>query len=773
MAYGLEYRSEWAMMDGLNTVRVSIFDTDTLTDDPPTIVNLTPSGNPLLISIIDNDKNKYKAIKSRQAKIEVLTSSEIGFETFADAADNRYYVEVRLNPDTTNKGLFFGYLSLADNSEDFLPDPNILVLTATDHLGMLKDIPLTTGAGLNPTGKSKMIDYLSWALRKTGLNLQIMAVNNLRHGTTSLTIGASGGPTQATFSFAGQYIVIDAITSFFYVGQSITISGTTSNNGSVTVTNVDTSSPSVTVVYIDAPIVSESATSCVFTDDTSDEYFYNHYLDAKTFEAEIGACEDCYTVIEKILGYDCFVTQYNGQWWIFRIDEWDSNSIYVTEYDYLGEFVSFHSPTNYNIFIGRDEDIKPYLADWRLSAERPHGEVKLVFNYENPKEIPCNVDFERGDLIGDDGTEEVEEVTYTRKKYELDCWESYFSGPSGDEPATVDIEVKRLFNELGYEDSRYINIPPTSGEFTFIMSEGMTVEAGDKFELSVTRRIDGNPGGTGTYRDPSLQIRLYGDDGTYWTCRGGNTLSSSPKVWTQCDATFTTDQRHFWFEGLLEDDQREPVSTYDSDGLPFPVSGVVKICVFQSSLWGGTYATKIDKIDFTYYPRINGAYQKYSGQHQKVTRNPEDYLAKLDETVYVSDSPKPLLKGGIFRQIDADTFKLCKVWYPYNVFPSGLSGSYDSAHPYGEVQIRSVFNQYRDAYRIFVGSINGLTEDWPDLIHKYSILDVNPNTNNRYFMLSSFEQNWKTGLMSGVWMEVWRSPGKAYTEDREFKYISQ
>lgn len=773
MAYGLEYRSEWAMMDGLNTVRVSIFDTDTLTDDPPTIVNLTPSGNPLLISIIDNDKNKYKAIKSRQAKIEVLTSSEIGFETFADAADNRYYVEIRLNPDTTNKGLFFGYLSLADNSEDFLPDPNILILTATDHLGMLKDIPLTTGAGLNPTGKSKMIDYLSWALRKTGLNLQIMAVNNLRHGTTSLTIGASGGPTQATFSFAGQYIVIDAITSFFYVGQSLTISGTTSNNGSVTVTNVDTSSPSVTVVYIDAPIVSESATSCVFTDDTSDEYFYNHYLDAKTFEAEIGSCEDCYTVIEKILGHDCFVTQYNGQWWIFRIDEWDSNSIYVTEYDYLGAFVSFHSPTNYNIFIGRDEDIKPYLADWRLSAERPHGFTKLTFNYEYPKEIPCNKDFSAGDYIEDLTEEVVDGETMYPKSYQLSCWNFWKQDvPGGSDyhatPTLGEVFIKRIFNQYDYEFQRYVVMTyPTYPNPNIIESEGIEVSIGDKFDFGFDYRfstdIDDGP-----FTNSHSQIRLEGTDGSVYFLDGNGEWLLSDSTWS-INYSFLQD-----YYNTDDEDMSEWKSFYIQDIDRIPVDGKIFIVIN----WGNysqlsSRELYIKDVSFTYYPFVNGSHTRYTGQYQKVTRNPEDYLAKLDETVYVSDSPKPILKGGIFRQIDVDTFKLCKVWYPYNVFPSGLSGSYDSAHPYGEIQIRSVFNQYRDAYRIFEGSINGLTEDWPDLIHKYSILDVNPNTNNRYFMLSSFEQNWKTGLMSGVWMEVWKSPGKAYTEDREFKYISQ
>jgi len=769
MSYGLEYRSEWLMMDDANIVRVSIFDTDTITDDPPTIVSLTPGGNPLVISVIDNDRDKYKPIKSKQAKIEVLTSSEVGFETFADGSDNKYYVEIRINPDGDNKALFIGYLSLADNQEDFLPDPNVLVLTATDHLGMLKDIPLTTSGGLNPSGKSKMIDYLSWSLRKTGYNLPIYVVNNLRHGMSELT-------AYSTFSFAGQYIVISGITEFFYIGQNITITGTTSNNGSVKVTNVDNTGLA-TVVYIDTAIVSETATAAVFTDDSSDEYFYNHYIDAKTFEDDIGTCENCYSVIEKILGYDCFVTQFNGAWWIFRIDEWDENQIYVTEYDYAGAFVSFHDPTDYNISLGRDETVSPRLADWLLTADRPYGMTKLTYNFELPREIPCNNDFERGDLIGDDGTEVVDEVTYIRKKYELDCWDKLWSSTTGDQAATIDIEVKRLFNEFDYEDSRYINFPQElTGKFHFIRSEAIPVTAGDKMTVDITRSLKDNISGTSVTTDQCLQVRLTADDGTYWTHHGRTSAANDYPRWRQCAAGFEIDDLDLeWYviEEDLDDDQRLPVNLYDGETAPFPKDGTIQICVFASNLYRDDTDTRIHKIDFEYIPKINGTFAKFKGQHQKVTRTPASYFAKIDDTVYISDSPKPILKGGIFRQIDTYTFVLCKTWYPYNVFPGGLAGHYDSCHPYGEVQIRSVFNQYRNANRIFTGTINGLNDNWPDMIYKYSITDLNFNTNGRYFMLSSFEQNWKSGFMSGTWVEVWQTPGKGYTEDREFKYISQ
>ena len=772
MAYGLEYRSEWKMMNDTDIVRVSIFDTDTITDDPPTIVNMVPSGNPLTISIIDNDRDKYKAIKSRQAKIEVLTSNEVGFETFADGHDNKYRVEIRLHPDGANTAIFFGFLSLADNQEDFLPDPNVLVLTATDHLGMLKDIPMTMPSGANPSGKSKMIDYLTWCLRKTGLDLEVYSVNNLRHGSGNLT-------NAATFSASGNYFVTAGLlTDFFYAGQIITISGTTSNNGTFTVESVDNSGLITQVTLTTAITTGEVATGAAFVDETSQEYFYDHYLDAKTFEDEIGTCEDCYTVIEKILGYDCFITQYAGRWWIFRIDEWDLNDIYVLRYTYDGTVTSFEAGTTYNKSVGRGESLSPVLADWLVTADRPHKFDKLTYRYEMPREIPCNPEYERGDLIGDDGTEVVDDITYTRKKYNLDCWDKQWSSITGDQAATIDIQVKRLFNELDYEQYRYINIPQeNTGKFHFIRSEAIPVEAGDKMTIDITRSLSANISGTSTYTDQCLQVRLYGSDGTYWTHHGRTSAPNEYPYWRQCFTEFEIDDLDLeWYviEGDLDDDQRNQISLYDGETAPFPIDGEIQICVFASNLYRDDADTRIHKIDFEYIPRVNGTFKKYTGQYQKVTSDETRNIAKIDDEVFISDSPKPIYKGGIFRQISTYVFKLCKRWFPYNVF--GLTLPQDGnvyAHPYGEVQIRSVFNQYRNANRVFTGSIKGLSGDWPDLIHKYTLTDTNPNTNDRFFMLASFEQNWKSGYMSGTWIEVYKEPGKGYSEDREFKYISQ
>jgi hypothetical protein len=88
-------------------------------------------------------------------------------------------------------------------------------------------------------------------------------------------------------------------------------------------------------------LVSETAAAAVFLDYNSQFHWYDVvYLDAKTFESEIGESENCYTVLEKILGEDCFITQWKGNWWIFRLDEMENNPVYVAEFDLVGTYIS-------------------------------------------------------------------------------------------------------------------------------------------------------------------------------------------------------------------------------------------------------------------------------------------------------------------------------------------------------------------------------------------------------------------------------------------------
>jgi hypothetical protein len=51
--------------------------------------------------------------------------------------------------------------------------------------------------------------------------------------------------------------------------------------------------------------------------------------------------------------------------------------------------------------------------------------------------------------------------------------------------------------------------------------------------------------------------------------------------------------------------------------------------------------------------------------------------------------------------------------------------------------------------------------------------DINPNMQNRYFMLISFSQNWKDQMWKGTLAECYRIiPGRVYTDTFLFKYLT-
>lgn len=821
------------MMDDTTTVRVSIFDTEHLIDDADT-VNVIPvktSGTPLVISTIDDDRDKFKPIKSKQARIQLVTQSGITFSTFSDSSDNRWYVEIITGQPKT---LFKGYLSLADMLQDFLPNPQILELTATDHLGMLKDIPLTDFDGENPITKNKISKYLAWALSKTGLSLPLNVVNNLRHGTGARTESAS---------FSGSNITIAAGSDMFYEGQRIIVSGTTSNNGFYTVTAVTEGAPT-TVQVADITFIIETA-SATFTDESSQTHFYDTaYLDAKTFEDKIGTCEDCYSVLEKILGEDCFITQYLGEWWIFRIDEWDNNDIYVSVFDTNGDFDSNEAATTYNKSIGRSETIKP-LADRTIEAQRPVGIAKETFNYRTPLEVPSNKDFSRGVVIDD----VLPEKTYTVEGWKLREGAPGFYGSVDGTTATI----HKIYNDLDYEEERYVVLTPRTSfetssinDITYLESEAIPIHEKDRFTASVSWKLASNIGsGSGSYR--LMRVVLKGNDGTWWIL-GEDTDGNHTWYNTLAWSVFTAKgQKSLAFT----DPDETKWSTLSWDAPAAPVSGSLYIWLNQFNQITGS-GDDVDiwysSLRFEYMPYINGSYQEYTGQYQKITRSPDLYLAKRDNEVSIGDSPKPLFRGAMFIptyydeiflgtitfgtgtafsipgdytntlvpgmiiraaavlndvtatitsvtyhvignttevQINADTvaeiavgvvseaiFQLTSRFYPANVFPSGPP-DITYVHPYGEVQIRSVFNQFKRHCRILNGGLKNLTPtSFPDLIWKYSLTDSNSNLTDRFFMLMSFEQNWKSGLWVGTFVEVYHQTGKTYTEDREFKYIS-
>ena len=694
---GTIYRIKWQSFH--NTLNLQCFadisDYDNLIDDAETenIIELDGAGEPCRPSVINNNEDPFTVILAQQLTLKFNSTNNVGMSTFVTGSDQRWGVHYYIGNNT--KTIFKGWLVADENSisEEFLPPPSVVTLTANDGLPLLKDIALVNADGNNPSGYHKISDYLSWALRKTGLDLNLRVAFNIKKS--------------------------DLISD-------------------ISVPNTD-----------------------------PEHFFYTIYLEAKTFEDSIGISVSSYRAIEMILVEEARLFQMQGKWWIMRIDEVEhaTRGLYVSAFDSSGSFVSNLGEMDFRKEIGKIRDIK-FLAGTDVTASRANKSVSLIFDFTTPLEIPCNIDFSRGTIFSD---------TPTLKKYSIECWEKLYSDGTGDHPSAANMYIEsQLLNNA--EINRYLHFED-NGVFNFIMSEAIPMHAGDRATINVDRRMESDHSPAGI--DNCVQLRLYGDDGTYWTHHGKNG-SASPDAqvayWVQCDSLFQTFQKFHGFEVADDYDDRESTSLYSGEVGPLPVSGNVKMLIYVSALWGLAEDTYIEKASFEYLPYINGAFQKYTGQKHS-TYQDGNYKAKREKPVYISDSPKKIFKGALFYY-DGSNYQLANSFYNAAVFPGGPPSA-DYIHTYGEIQLFDVWNQFKNEMRVLQAQLQGVDLDKEKeslpykahLINKYNPTDASNHVVNKYFLLLHFDQDDATAGWSGVFREVVDLTKNKDYSNHEFEFI--
>lgn len=745
------------------------------TDPSGELITLDMADNPVTIRVVDNNEDKFTPIRSKACEIRVHTNPNLNIMTFGGGGDNQYLVQICMNQ--VDNIIFEGWLSISDLRQDFQPDPNVLVLTATDGLGFLKDVPLTDYDGNPFKGPNRLADYIAGCLRKTGLDKSLIAEMNVKESTQVTT----------------------------YLGHM----------------------------------------------------YHTIYLDAQTFATGPGEFEDCFTVLEKILGEYCELSQQKNEWYIRAVDEFDAQASQQVRFTASGAIQSALANETYDKLIGSNMSLYQMgfmNDDAQISLQRPYKFVKHIFNFDFPAELPCNINFERGEFIANLPDETIDGKTYTAKSYSVDCWDPLWSNTSSDDYQASGIYIKKLFDEYGNEFSHSLNLDANATRFTFVMSEPIPVQAKDKFNLSLERRLSSDVGGSGNYVDNHVQVRLYGSDGTFWTYDSGTSVDPE-RQWVQCTSTFRTNQKYFAIEGDTVNDLTEAMGLFNGEAAEIPVGGEIRILLYRSSLFGDTRDTYYSNVRFEYIPWINGSYLQYTGQEHKVEQS-GDYKASRDVQVYISDSPSRVLLGSLQKvtgtsaiftgsvqfnagnsfqisgmqlvkfqlgmmitvtgsvsnniyarvtdlfystivnatvvtvnvstssetvscTISRNLYGLTEGFYNAAVFPSGPPSA-DFIKPYGQIQTEAVWNQYNRVFTAFEGTIDGLDTyvldsldryDLPDLMHSFFIMDAHPGTINKKFKLVHMEQNLDLCEWGFYLMEVYDSTiPKVYT-GHSFKYI--
>ncbi len=700
-AFGTSSPDIWATCPSGNMTFLFFFLIPTPGDDEFFVLNeiegvtddLQPAEFPFRLVMNNNGDDKLSPICGLQLQMQFISNTNTNLNKLlrGNYSDRRYRVTTTIEDNV----IFRGFLQMADAQEPFLPHPNIIELNAVDGLGSLKNKPLVDASGNNPTGYNKIIKYIAWALRLTGLDQNINVVMNIREE--------------------------------------------------------------------DAGTIASSP----------DQHIYNtQYLDAKTFETEPGQCEDAYTVLERILKHTCRVGQRHGEWWIKNTDEFDDQPDNVAIFDSNGEFVEMLEPRRYDKEIGFYEDMKWSQESCIVGFISPARLTKLTYRYNLPKEVPCNIDMERGDFIADIPTDS--------KKYNLECWDLKKQGGGGDAAPTTNGYIRRDFIN-GYENKRYTVIEYDATGVHFFRSETIPVEAKGKIKFNMTRRLSGDVGGSGFYRDVAMQIRLYADDGTFYML-SGESSGTDVLEWKSTNSSFTTNVRYIYFEGDVSRDMTEAETVYGNTTSPeIPKSGRIQVLIHQSheNTWGKD--TYIDKVELEYLAFVNGSYQKYTGQYHQVKQS-EQNPESVDDEVYMSDSPARLYKGALHKYNGTDWVLSGRFWNAA-VFTGGPPDD-TYLHPFGYIQAFNVWNQVRPLNRIFRGSIQGIQSatldalnrsDLPTIFHTYYMRDSDEHSNAKKFMLLSYSMDLTLCEFSQAsFREVHdEANGKVYGDPYEFKYLTR
>lgn len=757
---------------------------DPIADDEQFVVNelieqieeLTPTGHPLDISVVNNELNKFQPVKAKQAVMRFLSNASINLLTFRNGPgwDTRFYVEVYKN----GRFVLKGYPVMDDVAEPFLAPRNEVSITITDRLGTLKDRELKDLDDTTPKNEKRIAAFYAMALRLTGLNLPINVVSNLREEHSFKTANCS-------FYAATSRITISDTNAdgFFVAGHTYRFSGSAANNVNFLVTAVSNPFSWLTQLIVSTPVVDETDANCVIEDLTNaGNWFDKVYLHSRTWEGNnVGECIKAYPVLEGMLGNDAFVTQEKGEWWIIRVDERDAQPFYVTRFDALGNFVEDQPGQTFEKTFGRTQSLKfiDRGTDVRLTSAKEFA--KLTYRYENPKEIVCNISFERGNLIAT--------ISPTEKHYALDCWtlREGMPGAYGVVDGTT-VYIKRTFNANGYESERYIVLTPRTtyenglAQYTYLESEPIPVLVNDKMSCDINFRLNlGIASGGGNYR--LLRVMLAGADGSYWLLGRQSDFSgtdNTPKWFNTVGFTLFTDAGITVIDFDTFNEEEYHNLAWEAPAVP--VSGKLFIWLQQfnqNSVGGDDKEIWYNNLNVEVFSFINGGYRKYTGHFNKVRQgtNPEKFFSNHDEEIKISDSPRKTFKGALLRKVGTE-YELAGNFYNSAVFPTPPPANF--FHPWSYIQAFSVWNQVNRIRGGFTFQALGLggdavdgydRDDTPGLIHNYLIGAGSGHSNNKKLQLANYRMDCKTCKWSGVLQEVLDTTnGKVYTDTHEFKF---
>lgn len=531
--------------------------------------------------------------------------------------------------------MFEGFLVQDDCIESLVDFNHEVSLTATDNLGLLKNVTLDV------------------ALRATiatfTANITGVAPNTIRMlQSFGATINVGDILVITNSSIDGTYTVVDKFLNpplrYFTVAETVpdaTVAPATilqqrgDLNQMVTLLTIVKATLGQTGVFLSTNIYANIAE---ITHDPTYSFLEQTLIDPQSFNKGNDDYEDCYSVLEKILKrFNLTVFQSSG---LYNIVRWDELMFYnnlIHGYLYDADF-NFVAPIFGDLFL--PAPINVGIAEnivWQSAPDhrvlRPFLYDKETFNYKQPTNLLRNSDLqELGSLITAYTVDSGVDLKYVNE-YDAKNW---FDSSSGHSNPGVDAYRRiRVVQDYKHKEiERYLVVANDN-----IQSYQIEATKGDTFEFSFSFRTENTQPGPVTL---TWAIRLFDGTRTEYVKTPGDPNVTEPG-W---DPTIG------WTYQIANDpDDTKEWHTVTIESLPIPYDGLLYMELIKGDLelTGGPDAgTYYKDINFKYNTFISGSQRIIGHKHTSIQGG--NIKQNGQEEIFMDDSPRSSIAGTLFLE---------------------------------------------------------------------------------------------------------------------------
>jgi hypothetical protein len=444
-------------------------------------------------------------------------------------------------------------------------------------------------------------------------------------------------------------------------------------------------------------------------------------LHVRTFQKDPLEFHDCYTCLQRILSEYFTLYQWNGKWVILRVGELQESAgakIWYTEYNINGVAIDANQNPYNAAAVGRDRLMHPVESSQFVSSNFAVKSARYTYNYNTWPELPANNKFERGTLF--ETTVIPGPPQQTLRKYTIDDWvfgwrPPLFSSLPSVVPVTDSSIAYRLstFNAFNVEENREIVIQsPGNSQIEWLQCEAIPVNVNDKISVTVDHKTDFSQDGSHTifyvYIAPAAGgNRIWLDNRGQWRGSGFGGYE------------------HFYDNG----ENTNAYMTFTVESFPIPVDGDLYIAFHNNRGTNSLFYYK--NFSVTYLPFIAGSSQQVRGDFAETSQD-ENFKDVINEEVFISDSPKKVLQGALYRENLTDL--TTPTWHRFNVI--------EQRHFKEIGELARFNNNYRRMWKIdgpfdglkFTPADNGTVLE-PISFHRHYFFPDSTLMNARYFVL--------------------------------------